>query len=253
MSVRRGHRRRGGRSRVKKARSRRSSPPGPIVPTLFPSTVTLGLALGDDEEPRAARALLEDDIAGSDLPFRASWPRSGRVPSRPAPRRAGRSSASPPSRRPRRSYITPHAATTFRPGCTCEGRRHRLLARLAQCRRRAVRLPHRGRREPFSSTAGPGRPCSSAQRQRRLARGGRDRESRTSTSTTGAISFRGRSAPRFGPGRRATKPDLWLPPGGEERLRSFGGEGSRSRISSARCSPCVSTPRKTPSPPPGSR
>jgi ribonuclease BN (tRNA processing enzyme) len=28
----------------------------------------------------------------------------------------------------------------------------------------------------------------------------------------------------FGPGRRATKPELWLPPGGEDRLRSFGGE-----------------------------
>jgi ribonuclease BN (tRNA processing enzyme) len=28
----------------------------------------------------------------------------------------------------------------------------------------------------------------------------------------------------FGPGRRASKPELWLPPGGEERLRSFGGE-----------------------------
>ena len=27
----------------------------------------------------------------------------------------------------------------------------------------------------------------------------------------------------FGPGRDAPKPELWLPPGGEERLRSFGG------------------------------
>jgi ribonuclease BN (tRNA processing enzyme) len=27
----------------------------------------------------------------------------------------------------------------------------------------------------------------------------------------------------FGPGRDASRPELWLPPGGEERLRSFGG------------------------------
>src|SRR5581483_6927096 len=27
----------------------------------------------------------------------------------------------------------------------------------------------------------------------------------------------------FGPGRSTPKPELWLPPGGEERLRAFGG------------------------------